>query len=70
MDVKDINKGLVVYHDRLGLLVVDDVLPDGRVSCSKGSIIVYPHLLSEVDKDMLKSRGVTDDDLKTANAHI
>ena len=70
MDVKDINKGLVVYHDRLGLLVVDNVLPDGRVSCSKGSIIVYPHLLSKVDKGMLKSRGVTDDDLKTANAHI
>ncbi len=70
MDIKDIDKGLVVYHDRLGLLVVDKVLEDGRVSCSEGHVITYPHLLQKVDQEMLDDRKVTKVDLNKAKAHI
>ena len=70
MDVKDINKGLVVYDDRLGLLVVDKVLDDGRVSCAEGHVITYPHLLEKVDQEMLDDRKVTKADLDKAKAHI
>lgn len=39
MDIKDIHKGLVVYQDRLGLLVVDRILEDRRISCAEGHVI-------------------------------
>lgn len=70
MDIKDIDKGLIVYNDRLGLLVVDKVLEDGRVSCDEGHVITYPHLLEKVDQEMLDDRKVTKEDLNKANAHI
>lgn len=70
MDIKDINKGLVVYHDRLGLLVVDKVLDDGRVSCDEGHVITYPYLLQKVDQEMLDDRKVTKADLDRFKAHI
>ena len=70
MDIKDINKGLVVYHDRLGLLVVDKVLDDGRVCCNKGNVITHPCLLQKVDREMLDDRKVTQADLDKYKAHI
>ena len=70
MTIEDINKGLVVYHDRLGLLVVDKVLEDGRISCSEGHVITYPHLLQKVDQEMLDDRKVTQADLDKYKAHI
>ena len=70
MDIKDLKKGLVVYHDRLGLLVVDKVLQDGRVSCDDGNIVTYPHLIDKVTKDFLDDRNVTQDDLDARGAFI
>lgn len=70
MNPSDINKGLVVYDDTCGLLIVDGMMDDGRVSCNDGHVITYPHLLSKVDKDMLDDRGVTQTDLDSHNAHI
>ena len=70
MKETDINKGLVVYHDSFGLLVVDGMLPDGRVSCNDGHVITYPHLLDKVDQDMLDDRGVTKEAMAARNAHI
>lgn len=70
MNIKDINKGLVVYHDRFGLLVVDKVLDNGNVSCSDGHIVVDPLYLDNVDSNMLASRGITQDMLNKAKAHI
>lgn len=70
MDIKDINKGLVVYDDRMGFMVVDDILDDGRVSCNEGHVITYPHLLQKVDQEMLDERKVTQADLDKYKAHI
>lgn len=70
MDIKDINKGLVVYDDRLGLLVVDKVLDNGRVSCDECHVITYARLLQKVDQEMLDDRKVTKADLDKAKAHI
>ena len=70
MDIKDINKGLVVYHDRLGLLVVDKVLDDGKVSCNNGQVFTYPYFLQKVDQEMLDDRKVTKADLDKVKAHI
>ena len=70
MDVKDINKGLVVYHDRIGLLVVDKVLDSGMVSCNNGCVKVYPPSLDSVDDHMLRDRGITRADLDRYHAHI
>jgi len=70
MDIKEINKGLVVYNDRMGLLVVDGILKDGRVSCAKGHVITYAHLLQKVDQEMLDDRKVTQADLDKYGAHI
>lgn len=49
MDVKDIDKGLVVYDNTCGLMVVDGILDDGRISCCDGHVITYAHLLQKVD---------------------
>ena len=70
MNANDLKKGLVVYHDRLGLIVVDKVLQDGRVSCNDGNIITYPHLLDKVTQDILDDRGVTQADLDARGAFI
>jgi hypothetical protein len=72
MDIKDINKGLVVYDNTNvhGLLVVDCVLDDGRVSCNDGHVITYANLLDKVDKAMLDDRRVTQADLDVRRAHI
>ena len=70
MDIKDINKGLVVYNDRLGLMVVDSILDDGRVSCNDGHVITYAHLLDKVDQALLDDRHVTQADLDARGAHI
>ena len=70
MDVKDIDKGLVVYDNTCGLLVVDGILDDGKVSCNDGHVIVYPMDLHKVDQAMLDDRGVTQADLDRRGAHI
>lgn len=70
MDKKDINKGLVVYDDSLGFLVVDDVLEDGRVSCNNGHVITYPRFLEKVSQEMLDERKVTQADLNRVGGHI
>ena len=70
MDIKDIHKGLVVYQDRLGLLVVDRILEDRRISCAEGHVITQPRLLEKVDQEMLDDRKVTQADLDKAKAHI
>lgn len=70
MRIEEINKGLVVYDDRLGLLVVDEVMDDGRVSCAEGHVITYPQHLDRVTQELLDDRGVTQADLDAYNAHI
>lgn len=70
MDIKDINKGLVVYDDRMGLMVVDCILDDGRVSCNEGHVITYPRFLEKVDQSLLDDRHVTQADLDARGAHI
>ena len=70
MNIKDINKGLCAYHNRIGLVVVDGILPDGRISCDNGHIIVFARDLSNVDMDFLASRRVTQADLDARGAHI
>ena len=70
MDIKDINKGLVDYNDRMGLMVVDSILDDGRISCCDGHVITYAHLLQKVDQSMLDDRRVTQADLDARGAHI
>lgn len=70
MDIKDIEKGLVVYDDSLGLLIVDGVLDDGRISCDKGHVITYARFLKRVDQEMLDDRRITQAILDKHNAHI
>lgn len=70
MDIKDIEKGLVVFDRSLGLLIVDDILDDGRISCDKGHIITYARFLERVDQEMLDARKVTQADLDRVGAHI
>lgn len=70
MNIKDINKGLCAYHNRIGLVVVDGILQDGRISCDNGQIIVFARDLSNVDMDFLASRRVTQADLDARGAHI
>lgn len=70
MDVKDIEKGLVVYNNTCGLLVVDGILDDGRVSCNDGHVIVFPWDLHKVDQALLDDRRVTQADLDRLGAHI
>lgn len=70
MNIKEIEKGLVVYDDRLGLLIVDGILEDGRVSCAEGHVVTYAHLLMKVTQEMLDDRHVTQADLDAHNAHI
>ena len=64
------NKGLVVYDDSLGLLIVDGILDDGRVLCDNGHVITYVRYLEKVDQEMLDDRHVTQVDLDKYNAHI
>lgn len=70
MDIKKIDKGLVVYDDRLGFLIVDRILDDGRVSCNDGNVITYTKFLEEVTQEMLDERKVTKADLDKVKAHI
>lgn len=70
MDIKDINKGLVVYDCTMGFLIVDDILEDGMVSCNNGHVITFPQSLHKVDKEMLDERKITQADLDKYGAHI
>ena len=70
MDIKDCKKGLVVYHDRFGLLVVDHVKSDKLVVCNDGNVIVLPQVLERVTKEILDDRGVTQADLDAKGLFI
>ena len=70
MKKRDINKGLVVHDRNLGLLVVDGILDDGRVSCDNGHVITYARYLEKVTQEMLDDRHISQSDLDKANAHI
>lgn len=70
MDINDINKGLVVYNDRLGLLIVDEILEDGRISCDEGHVKAYADMLQRVTQEMLDDRHITQEVLDKHNAHI
>ena len=70
MDLKDIQKQMVVYNDRLGLLIVDHVMDDGRVVCNDGNVIVTPQALDKVTKEILVSRGITQADLENKGLFI
>ena len=68
--IKDICKGLVVFNDRLGLLIVDGMLDNGKVSCNKGNVKCFLSDIDRVNMDFLKSRRVTQTHLNKYNAHI
>lgn len=70
MDIRKINKGLVVYNRCFGLMIVDKVLDDGTVVCDNCNITIHAHLLEEVDREMLEGRYITQKDLDEHGAHI
>lgn len=70
MNIKEVEKGLVVYHNRFGLLIVDKILDDGRVSCDNGHVILYADMVEEATQEMLDDRKVNQELLDKYNAHI
>ena len=70
MKLTNNDRGLAVYHKKLGVIIVDGILADGRVSCNRGSIVTNAKTLHSVNDDILKSKGVSVEYLKDINAHI
>lgn len=70
MKLTNNDRGLMVYHKDLGVLVIDGVLADGRISCNRGLVVTDAKSLRSVNDKILKSSGITREYITGINAHI
>lgn len=70
MKLTNNDRGLAVFHKKLGVIIVDGILADGRVSCNRGLVVTDAKSLRSVNDKILKSSGITREYITGINAHI